>query len=321
MNIFFLIILILISFIPILIWVYSFAYISQNPLNKKRFIIWIFGWILSVFPIFYMWKFLDFFWNNFLNFFYLASQINSFYSSLKFSVSLSIFIFFIVFLSLIFWIILLKKKEILKIYFKNFLVFLIIISIFSFFLFFLNYFLNFIDFKIKNPSNFWNILFDTFKLIIFYYLIIAFIEETSKHFNFLQSSIFEIKSIKSGVENAIFVALWFSFIENILYLYNFYNLNWINFELVKIYFFRSVFSIIVHILCSSVMAYYFSKAYLNFKEKNLSFPYFKIFSFWIFISILLHLFFDISISFWINLVLFLYFIWWYLYVSSIFYKE
>lgn len=321
MNIFFLIILILISFIPILIWVYSFAYISQNPLNKKRFIIWIFGWILSVFPIFYMWKFLDFFWNNFLNFFYLASQINSFYSSLKFSVSLSIFIFFIVFLSLIFWIILLKKKEILKIYFKNFLVFLIIISIFSFFLFFLNYFLNFIDFKIKNPSNFWNILFDTFKLIIFYYLIIAFIEETSKHFNFLQSSIFEIKSIKSWVENAIFVALWFSFIENILYLYNFYNLNWINFELVKIYFFRSVFSIIVHILCSSVMAYYFSKAYLNFKEKNLSFPYFKIFSFWIFISILLHLFFDISISFWINLVLFLYFIWWYLYVSSIFYKE
>jgi hypothetical protein len=54
MNILFLLILALISFFPILIWAYSFAYIDQNPLNKKRFLVGIFGGILSVFPILYM---------------------------------------------------------------------------------------------------------------------------------------------------------------------------------------------------------------------------------------------------------------------------
>jgi len=41
-----------------------------------------------------------------------------------------------------------------------------------------------------------DIIFDTFKLVVFYYFIVAFIEETSKHFNFIQSSILYIDSIK-----------------------------------------------------------------------------------------------------------------------------
>lgn len=321
MNILFLLFLAVVSFFPILIWAYSFAYIDQNPLNKKRFLIWVFWWILSVFPILYMWKIIEFFDSKYLNIFYFISQIRDFFSSLEFWFSLSLFIFLIVFLSFIFWFLLLKKKEIFKIYLKNFFIFLVLIFLFSLFIFVLSFLLNFIDFKINNPSYFWNIIFDTFKLIIFYYLLVAFIEESSKHFNFLQSSIFSLNSIKSGVENAIFVALWFSFIENILYLYSFYNSYWLSFELVKIYFFRSVFSVIVHVLCSSIVAYYFSKAYISFKDRWINFPYFKIFSFWLFLSIFLHFLFDLSITFWINIVLFLYFIWWYLYVSSIFYKD
>lgn len=181
--------------------------------------------------------------------------------------------------------------------------------------------MNFWDFSIEEPLLFWNIVFDTFKLIIFYYLIVAFIEETSKHFNFLQSSVFYIKTIKDWVLYAIFVALWFGFIENLLYLYNFYITYGLSSELLRLYFYRSAFSIIVHVLSSSIIAYYFSRALLLYREKDLSLPYLKIFSFGLFVSIILHLFFDVALTMWFTFVIFLYFIWGYLYVSSIFYKD
>jgi RsiW-degrading membrane proteinase PrsW (M82 family) len=106
-----------------------------------------------------------------------------------------------------------------------------------------------------------------------------------------------------------------------LYLYNYYIVYWINSELLKIYFFRSAFSVIVHILSSSVVAYYFSKALLLYRDKDLSLPYLKIFSYWLLISILLHLIFDVALTLGFSIVMFLYFIGGYLYVSSIFYKE
>jgi hypothetical protein len=110
-------------------------------------------------------------------------------------------------------------------------------------------------------------------------------------------------------------------IENILYLYNFYIQYWFNYELLKLHFFRSAFSVIVHILSSSVIAYYFSKALILYRTKDLSFPYLKIFSFGLFVSILLHLIFDVAISLGFSFIMFIYFIWGYLYVSNIFYKE
>ncbi len=322
MNIFLYIILGLISFFPIVIWAYSFAFISDNPLNKKRFLFWILGWALSVFPILYLDKIIDFFWSfNLLNVFLIVSKIKTFFSSLEFFVSLSIILVIIILFSLIFWKILFKNKWVFKIYFKNFLVFLAFIFFLSLAVFFSNFLLKIIDFPISETISFGNIVFNTFRLIIFYYLIVAFIEESSKHFNFLGSSALEIKSIKSGVESAIFIALWFSFIENLLYLYNYFIIYSLDFQFVKLYFFRSVFSVIVHILCSSIVAYYFSKALLLYREKELSFPYLKIFVFGLIVSIFLHLFFDVALSLGFSLVLFIYFIWGYLYVSSIFYKK
>ncbi len=322
MNIFLYIILGLISFFPIVIWAYSFAFISDNPLNKKRFLFWIFWGILSVFPILYLENITDFFSSfKYFNIFLIVSELKSFFSSLEFSLSLSIFLFFIISFSYLAWSFVFKNKKILKLYLKNFLVFLIFIFILGFIIFIANFLLTKIDFEIKDSIKFWEIIFNSFKLIIFYYLIVSFIEEASKHFNFLQSSALSITSIKSWVESAIFVALWFSFIENILYLYNFFLEYSLSYELIKLYFFRSVFSVIVHVLCSSVVAYYFSKAFLLYREKNISFPYLKIFFYWLFVSIFLHLFFDIALSLGFSLVLFIYFIGWYLYVSSIFYRE
>ena len=320
-NIFIYIILALISFFPIVIWAYIFSYIDDNPINKKRFFIGIIWWALAVVPILHMDKILNILDFKYLNIFYFASQIKGFLTSMEFWLSLSLFLLVIVVFSFIFWSFLSKRREIIKVYLKNLLVFLFFIWILSFVVFLLNIIFSRFDFLVADSIYFWNIIFNSFKLIVFYYLIVAFIEESSKHFNFLQSSVLQIKNIKDWVLYAIFIALWFSFIENILYLYNYYISYWLTWELVKIYFFRSMFSVIVHILASSVVAYYFSKSLLLYREKDLSLPYLKIFSFWILISILLHLIFNVSLSLGFSFIMFIYFIWGYLYVSSIFYKE
>ena len=313
----------LISFFPIVIWAYIFSYIDDNPINKKRFYVGLVGWILSVVPILYMDKILEFFNVKYLNIFYYISEVSNFFTSIEFWVSLFLFFLVIVSISFIFWGFIHFFKNIFNVYIKNILVFFIFIIFLSLVVFILNIWLSWIDFIIpaENSAVFWNIIFNSLKLIVFYYILVAFIEEASKHFNFLQSSILQINSIKTWVLYAIFVALWFSLVENVLYLYNFYQVDWISSWLFKLYFFRSVFSVIVHILSSSVVAYYFSKALLLYREKSLSLPYLKIFSFWILISLLLHLFFDVALTLWFSIIMFIYFIWGYLYVSSIFYKE
>jgi RsiW-degrading membrane proteinase PrsW (M82 family) len=320
-NIFIYIILALISFFPIVIWAYIFSYIDDSPLNKKRFFLGVVWWALAVVPILHMDKILDIIDFKYLNIFYFASQIKWFLTSLEFGLSMSLFLLIIVFFSFIFGWFISKIRDIFKIYLKNILVFLFFVLLLSLVVFVFNSIFSRFDFTISESILFWNIVFDSFKLIIFYYLIIAFIEESSKHFNFLQSSVLSIKSIKDWVLYAIFVALWFSLVENMLYLYNYYIVYWINSELLKIYFFRSAFSVIVHILSSSVVAYYFSKALLLYRDKDLSLPYLKIFSYWLLISILLHLIFDVALTLGFSIVMFLYFIGGYLYVSSIFYKE
>lgn len=314
-------ILILLSFIPIVIWAYSFSYIDDNPLNRKRFLIWVLWWIVSVFPILYMEKIIEFFKIDYLNIFYYVHKIWNLASGIEFSISMILFLLIIVFSSFILWWFIWKKKNLLLIYLRNILVFIFFILILWISLLLINILLTNYDFSISEPISFWNIVFDTFKLIIFYYLVVAFVEEAAKHFNFLQSSVLYIKSVKDWVLYAIFVALWFSFIENLLYLYNYYSVYWLTYELAKLYFFRSAFSIVVHILSSSIVAYYFSKALILYREKELSFSYLKIFSYGILLSIILHLVFDVSLTLWFMYIIFIYFIGTYLYVSSIFYRD
>lgn len=320
-TIFIYILLTLISFFPIVIWAYIFSYIDDNPLNKKRFFIGVIWWILSVVPILYMDKVLEIFHFKYFNTFYFISQIQTFFSSLEFGFSLMLFLLILVWFSFIIGGLVHKFHNIFKIYVRNMLVFLVFIWFMSLCIYILNLLFWKFDFAITQSIMFWDILFNSFKLILFYYLLIAFIEESSKHFNFLQSSVLYIDSVKTGVLYAIFVALWFSLIENMLYLYNYYSQVGLSKDLLQLYFFRSVFSVVVHILSSSVVAYYFSKALLLYRDHDLSFPYLKIFSFGLLISILLHLFFDVALTLGFSAVMFIYFIGGYLYVSSIFYKE
>lgn len=315
------ILLALISFLPIVVWGYIFSYVDDNPLNKRRFGVGIIGWILSVIPILYFDRLLWVFDFKYLNTFAFVSQIKDFVSSLEFGLSLSLFVLVIALFSFFVGGLVHKFRNISKIYFKNMIVFFLFIVILSVIMFWLHYVLWGIDIPMKESIYFQNIVFNSFKLVVFYYVVVAFVEEASKHFNFLQSSVLYIKNIQSGVLYAIFVALWFSFIENVLYLYTYYGQYGVGGDLLKIYFFRWAFSTIVHVLSSSVVAYYFSRALLQYREKDLSFPYIKLFCFGIFLSIFLHLIFDVAMSFWFTLIMFIYFIWGYLYVSSLFYRE
>lgn len=320
-NIFLYLGLALISFFPMVVWAYAFSYVDDNPLNKKRFFVWILWWALSVVPILHMSKILEILDFKYLNTFYFASQIKDFFTSLQFWISLAVFLWVIIIFSFLLGNFLLKFKEIIKIYAKNILVFLVFIGILSLWVFVLNYIFNYITIEIPQAIAFWDIIFNSFKLVVFYYLIVAFIEEASKHFNFLQSSVLQIDSIKTWVLYAIFVALWFALVENMLYLYNYYQNYGMTGELLKIYFFRSTFSVIVHVLSSSIVAYYFSKGLLQYKQKELSFPYLKIFLFGLFVSIVLHMIFDVALTLGFSFIMFLYFIWGYIYVSGIFYSD
>jgi hypothetical protein len=64
----------------------------------------------------------------------------------------------------------------------------------------------------------------------------------------------------------------------------------------------------VHVFCSSVIAYFFTKAYLLYKEQNKLFPYLKTFFIGLSIGIGLHFVFDFSITVGFNFVIILYFV-------------
>lgn len=324
-----LLLLIIITFIPILLWGYIFSYLDNNKLNRKRFFFWILAWWLSVVPILYLENIVNFSWIDILNIFYYISDIVWILWLFKIISSLLTFTLLVLLISFLFWIsfwnILDKFKKYIKLIFKMLLVFIFLILVISFIIIWFDFIITllpFLQFDVEDSSIMFKwIAFDSFKLVLFYYIIIWFIEEISKHFNFLQTDIFSIDSVKKWVLYWIFIALGFSFVENILYLYNIYNLDWFGWNLLSTYFFRSIFSVFLHVICTWIISLYFTKAFIYYRENKINFSFLKTVTTWFLLSIWLHALFDISLTFWFTLIIFLYFIFWYIYISWIFYKE
>ncbi len=308
------------AFIPILIWGYIFSYLDNSVLNGRRFLAWIIAWAFSVVPVLYLENILDYFSLSNFNIFALISS----HSSNYFFLGLSIIIITLIISVFLFitWIMFIKDfEDVIKIYLKN--IFVIVLFSLPFILvYFISDYLPFLRKNITNSIHVSNFVFNTLGLILFYYIIIWFIEEASKHFSFLPSSLAEINSIKKWVLLAIFIALWFWFIENILYLYSVYNQKWLfsgNFLVTWI--FRWIFSLFVHVLCSAVVWFYFTRAFLNFKKWFLNYFYVQTFLYWILFSIVLHAIFDISLTLNFTVIIFIYAISWYMYVTRIFAKN
>jgi len=324
-----LLLLIIITFIPVLLWGYIFSYLDNDTLNRKRFFFWILAWGLSVVPILYLENIVNFSWIDILNIFYYISDIVWILWIIRIIFSLFTFTLLVLIISFLFWIsfwnILEKLKKYIKLIFKMLLVFIFLILIITFIIVWFDFIITLLPFLQFDVSDNWImfkwIAFDSFKLVLFYYIIIWFIEEISKHFNFLQTDIFWIDTVKKWVLYWIFIALGFSFVENILYLYNIYESDWFGWNFLTTYFFRSIFSVFLHVICTWIISLYFTKAFIYYRENKLNYSFLKLVTTWFLLSIWLHALFDISLTFWFTFIIFLYFIFWYIYISGIFYKE
>ncbi len=315
--------IIIISFIPILLWGYFFWYIDNDNFNKKRFFVWILAWSISVVPVLYLWDFISSLNLDILNIFSVIASFSDLSWVLKVFISFLSILFLLSILPYTIFYLTPVSKDKLKIFFYRFLIFSLYFLIFSFWFYFLNILfenIEFLQISTKAELSFWDVIFNSFKLVIFYYLLIAILEEISKFFFFSYSKPFSILSSKEGVIYAIFIALGFAFVENILYFKSLYENYWFWGELISTYFLRNIFSVFLHILCSSIFAYYFSILYLKFKN-NFNFEFIKILFFWLVFSVFFHAIFDIFLTFDLTFFVFLYIIWWYFYLTYIFYKE
>lgn len=322
-NIFFIIILFFITLIPVVLWGYLFSYFDDESLNRKRFAVWILAWGISVIPVLYLEDFITSTNFLYLNIFSFVSQINSFFDLLKVFLSFFSILFLVSFIPFFIFSSVSNIGDKIKNFLRNYLVFMLYLTIFWLIFYFLD--LIFDKFSIFQKSydfwlSFWDVVFNSFKLVVFYYLVIAILEELSKFFCFNYSKLFSVNNIKQSVLYAIFVALWFAFFENMLYFKKLYELHWIWKDLVVVYFLRNIFSVVLHVLCSSVLAYYFSLVYLKFKER-LNLEFIKMLFVWFFLAIVLHWLFDIFLTFNLTFFVFIYVIGAYFYLTYIFYKD
>lgn len=304
------------ALMPILLWAYIFSYINNSWLNAKRFIIWIIAWSISVLPVLYIEDILKALWIEKFN---ILSQITfTSFMPLQVGVSLWLTILIIWIFSFFAWFIFLDK---IWIFYKTFLKNLIILNIFILIFLIPYYFIVdiwILSSKIKDPI-LW--LYWTTWLVFLYYIIVWLLEESSKHFNFIPSSLFEIDNIYKWLVFATFIALWFWFIENILYLNSIFQNYWFWSAMISTWIFRWIFSLFVHIFCSLIVAAWFLRMY--FSKNSISFfdlRYIKSIITAFTASIWVHAIYDISLTLWFTLIIFIYFIVWYLYITKIFYK-
>ncbi|MCH2188292.1 PrsW family intramembrane metalloprotease [Candidatus Gracilibacteria bacterium] len=311
-----------ISFLPIVVWAYVFSYIDDDPRNRKRFFMGIFGGVCAGLPILFFPLLLDRFNISGLNVFSYLSGFSHIGETVYASTGLAIFIGFLGLVSCIGGFLLLKNFfQLQSLFFKNMSILVLLSFLLGLVIFGFHTLFGRFDMSVESGIFLGEVFLNSFQLIILYYFVVAFIEEAGKHFNFLQSSMDQIRSPKSALLYAIFVALGFAFIENILYLFSVYkNMGW-GMELLEVYFFRSVFSVFVHVICSSVVAYFFSRAFLAYPGQDFSLKYIKIFFSGILLALILHLLFDVALTLEWGFVLFFYFIGGYLAVARLFYSE
>ena len=201
LNIFLFILLFLISLIPIVWWGYLFTYFDDSEFNRNRFFVWILAWIISVFPILYLWDFFQKTNISFLNPFYYMHSFDGFLSIFPL---LWAFFWILFILSIIPFLIFNIKylKQNYLVFLKNYWLFWWFLVLFWIFVYILNSFFWFfsnLDFSFNSNVYFLDIAFNSLKLVIFYYLMVWILEELSKYFSFNYSKYFSCRA-KSEIE-------------------------------------------------------------------------------------------------------------------------
>lgn len=304
-------------FFPILLWGYIFSYLDNSPLNTRRFLIGIFAGAISVVPVLFL---NDIMSSGFLQSFNIFSTISSHPSSIAVLLSygvtiLSISIFILVACLALFF-------ESLQTGFATFAknsAFIISFGVIYSLLATLFPSMSSLSRPIQDAVSVGGATFGTLGLVLSYYVLIGVIEETSKHLSVIGSSFMEIDSVKKSVIFSIFIALGFGFIENILYLKSLTDTAGLfGGGFFATWFFRSVFSLLVHILCGAIVGSAFARAFLN---STGSWNYVRIFLGGFIVSLVIHAIFDISLTLGFTSIVFIYFFFGYLTLTKMFYAE
>ena len=314
--------LLIISSIPIVLWGYLFAYMDNRPLSKTRFISGIWGWLLALLPIWYFSRQLP----SGISWYEGLTRVLEGTGMLQSTVYVFFFLLVLVCilwgLSYLFGLIFYKARAYMAWYIKS----IVILAICGWLISGLWYIssLAFLFFPDWNRAMSWEVttpLVLSLQWLFLYYLVVGIMEEAAKHFNMIPvlSSPEILK--KNIVLYAIFVALGFSWIENMIYAYSYILHHGMDQWFLTNFLYRSIFSVMVHVFASSVIAYYFAAAIAGYKKNKNILSYLKIFLFWFVCGILLHSWFDISLTLWWWIFIVIYFIAGYLYLTSILYRE
>lgn len=292
--------LLLISFTllsPILFWMYILQSFPSLGIGRKQFFIGIWAWSLTTLPLIYndFWVLGEIIENIFFSLSYISESV------LWLTIGLRLLLFFM--LIFIFWygFIYLKKHSISKNYIRSCIWYSLLILSCSFTIFFVySIFWSSVD---GESVTSWDYVFQGFALIFWYYIIISLLEEGLKYFWNSQALLGNTKNFYKVIWFACATWLGFAFFENLLYSYNYYQqIGWFE-GLFQLVFFRSIFTVSLHILCAILLAtglYIFS----NFRwfPKKMYLALFWLGG-W---AIFSHAFFDIALSYNYIGVIFLY---------------
>ncbi len=283
----------LILLLPLVFWMYIFVTFFESWVSRKQFIFGIGAGMISSFPLVYgdVYVFWDILKNIFFSFSVLSSSF--FWGQLFWYLSM----FFLIIWGTIFvlsYIFQNNKKLFFKVQGISFFSFLILLI---FWIGSMIFFDSFLGESIWEKSvGFWDMTFISLGAIIWYYIIISLLEEGSKYISSLSLSgkgeYFQVFQ-KYICLNAC-IALGFAFFENILYTHSFLLQEGISYSLVQIVFFRSIFSIIIHLVASMLFA--MGIWYLLDLSTTL-YKALSSFLFLIFLGIGSHVFFDTSLTF------------------------
>ncbi len=286
----------LILCMPLLIWLYVYQTMTSEFVRRRYILFGIALWALVTLPIvFHELFFVQLFLERVFSSLYIGNIV-----SMLFWLSLLIIILHIVFF-LISSIFLSLVQNISSISFYVRSIFVMIgASILFFWVYFFLSRLPFSHIPLTDGGQvMFNIVYSSVLGIVWYYLIISCLEEYSKYIAHLtQSHRSDYRnSLSRFILFSLSLALGFSFFENILYVWMMYRNTGVSWTLVELAFFRSLFSLSLHLLCSllfSLGMWYFWK-YIQTKN-----PLFFIKRGYIFLllgSIFFHAFFNLSLNF------------------------
>lgn len=312
-SVFLFLIAVFILCLPLVFWLYVFTEFFHYWISRLQFLLWIVAWAL---PVMFLSTGGQDIWGPFLyRVFESVSIVEDF---LKIDVIVFFTLFFGCLLGSIFLIqsYIIKRKGIYKKYIRSYIyIFLaLIITICSISL------LQFFLWETTVVSvRFQDIIFYTFGSIVWYYLIVALLEEWIK---FISGYGFY------STEDTIYlqrlfciwacVALWFAWSENILYAWNYVSISEGSEGLISLIFFRSIFSVVLHIFASLLMLVAFHSVLFSSNSYRMKIG---IFIACIILSLFAHSMYDVALTFWYIGFIFVYLIATYFLLTYIAFKK